>query len=130
MSRALGTQVRCHQGVPGHVSARPGEARDQTDTNRVAIGAKNDRDRAGRFLRSKPRRRPGRHNDVDLLAHQLRGEIVQAFGLSFRRPALNDDVLSFHVTELRKLSHEGQGERRTESSIEQPNFRALLCMTG
>jgi hypothetical protein len=124
---ALLAQIGCHQRVPGHVSARPGETRDQTDADRVTVGAKNDRDRGGSFLGGKPCRRAGRHDHIDLLAHQVCSEIPQAFGVSVRRPALNDDVFSVHITEFRKLAHEGHGEGRTEAGIEQPNFGTLLC---
>src|SRR5262245_56440548 len=48
-------------------------------------------------------------------------------GVSVRRPALNDDVFPIHITEFRKLAHEGHGKGRTEAGIEQPNFGTLLC---
>ena len=52
--RGVSRLVRRHRRVAGCVSAGPGKARDQTDTDRIAVGTKNDRDRAGASLAANP----------------------------------------------------------------------------
>src|SRR4029077_20043909 len=99
-------------------------------TDRIAVGAKNDRNCAGSFLGGKPRRRPGRHNDIDLLTHQICRMVCQECGIPARRFALDDDVPSLHITEFRELLHEWHGEICAKTSIKEPNFERLLCATG
>src|SRR5262249_45247472 len=96
------------------------------DADRIADGAKNDWDCAGRLLRGKSRRRPRRHDDIDLLAHEVVRKILQAFEISFRGLALDDDIPSLHVAEFHELAREGHGKRRAQAGVEQPNFKALL----
>src|SRR5262249_43511078 len=120
-------QVRRHQRVAGYISSGPGKGGHQTHSDWIAHGAKNDWDCAGSFLSGKPRWRPSRYNDVDLLVHQVCRKARQEFDVSSRRLALDDDVLSLHITELHELAHEGHGEVRAEAGIEEPNFEKLLC---
>src|SRR5262249_46010893 len=96
------------------------------DADRIADGAKNDWDCAGGLLRGKSRRRPGRHDDIDLLAHEVFRKILQAFEISFRGLALDDDIPSLHVAEFHELAREGHGKRRAQAGVDQPNFEALL----
>ena len=75
------------------------------------------------FFAAKPA--GGRHDDIDLLAHEVFREILQAFEISFRGLALDDDIPSLHVAEFHELAREGHGKRRAQAGVEQPNFKAL-----
>ena len=123
---AFGAEVGRHQGVACRISTGVSQARDQTDTDRIAVGAEHDRDRAGGFLGGEPRRCPGRDNDINLRADQFFGEAVQEIGLSSRGPSLDDDILAVHIAELFELAHEGHGEGRPEAGIKQSDFETLL----
>ena len=92
----------------------PGRARRSTKPVRDGIHGEHhdNRDGAGRVLRCRDRRVIGRHDDVDLEAHQLGGEVREPFGLPTRQAPFEGDVLPFHIPERAQSLAEGRPLRR------------------
>ena len=89
------------------------QTRDQPHTDGIAIGPENDGYRAGGLLGRKSGGCTDRHNDIDVLLHQVCRKILQPCNVAFGRPALNEEVLAFYVTQFLKLAHNRYGEKRT-----------------
>jgi len=92
-------------GFRGHlrqardVCPGPGKTLDQTRPERIA-GQDDDRDFARRLLRSQGAGREQSHDDVDLEPDQFYREFGQPAELPFRRPELDNVMLSFDATEF------------------------------
>ena len=65
----------------GRIAARPGEARDKAEPDRVFGHENTDRDRRGRLGRGHRRRRAGRDDHVDAPANELGRQHRQPAGL-------------------------------------------------
>src|SRR5262249_2416391 len=114
---------------PGRIAARPSEAGDETELDRVFGDAENDRDRPGcGFSRQRRHRAPWRRNHTRLPMHQvshLLGEPVEA---PFRQAILDGNVLALDVAGFTNaLSECGQkactiGKERPRSA-EEPDHR-------
>ncbi len=72
----------------------------------------------------------GGHDDIDLPLHKVGREILQTFVVTFRVPALDDDILPFHITEFLKLTCKGDVEIGANAGIEQANPKLLRGACG
>jgi hypothetical protein len=78
---------------PGRIAARPIEAGDQTQPDRIIAGNKDDRNgRSGRLGGESRRGAAGRNDQRDLAANQIGRQCRQAVGLTFRRAVFDGDV--------------------------------------
>ena len=84
-----------------------GKAGHETDTNRIAVGTKNDRDSTGALFGCKRGRCSNCYNDIDLLLHEISCKVVQAFDGPLCIFAFDDSVLSLNITKFFQLAYEG-----------------------
>src|SRR5215470_16376485 len=103
--------------VARYIAAGTRKAGNQPYPDWVADGAEHDRNCCRHFFGCYSGRSPGRYDDLDLLSHQVFCEVIQTFRFPVRRPALDDDGLSFHIAELCKLAQEGHGKGRAKTGI-------------
>jgi hypothetical protein len=106
----LGAEIRVDVGGARDVSAWPRQARDQPGADQVAGAADDDRDRAGRALERKGRGRALRDDDVGLRRHQLGGKGGKPGEIAVGMTIRDDDVLSFHISELAQPLPEHLGQ--------------------
>ena len=87
---ALGTQVGRHQRAAGYISAGPGEALDQSDPDRIAVGAENDGDGLGGFRGGKAGRRADGHDATSTCRRtQVCRKLLQTRDISLCKFAFN-----------------------------------------
>ena len=98
----LANEFRTIGGVPGDVAARVRRAANQPKRDGIADADHDYGDRSRRVMGSLGRRRDWRHDQVNLEAHQVSGELRQAIEFALRPPVLDDDILAFDVAELAK----------------------------
>ena len=97
---ALPCNVSSLGGQSRGVAARPREATHEPRTDGIHGEHHDNRDGAGRVLRCRDRGVIARHDDVDLEAHQLGGEVGEPFGAPARQAPLDGDILALHIPEL------------------------------
>ena len=87
----------------GQVSARPGEAGDETELDGVFADAEDDRDRRGRSLgRLSNGRLAGRSDNGYVPADEVSHECRQAIVSALQPVVLDRDVLAFDVAGFNK----------------------------
>jgi hypothetical protein len=92
---AFAMQLRCHQRDAGDVTARASQARNQTQTYRVACH-NDDRNLTPRPLHGKRAGRVKRHDDIDLERDKLGRKLGQQGNVRARRTELILDSLPFN----------------------------------
>src|SRR5262245_24168447 len=95
-------QFGTKDGKPRDISPRSRKAADKTGAHRIANACHDDGNGAGRLLECAGTRSPLRHDDVDVEADQLRREAREGIEHPFCPSVLDDDILSFQVTEIAK----------------------------
>ena len=103
-----------------------GKARHQTDTDRIAVGTKNDRDSTGGLFGCKRGRCSNCYNDIDLLLHEVSRKVVQEFDAPLCIFAFDGNVLSLNITKFFQFAYEGYGEIHADTCIEQAYLEAML----
>src|SRR5262249_25548239 len=96
---ALGDQLRAKKST-GDIPAPPGKASDQFVFDRVGHRYHDDGNDAGCLFDRTRRRRTLCNDNINLASCEFRSELVEAIGIGFTKAALDDDVLSFSVSEL------------------------------
>src|SRR5262249_19982799 len=86
----------------GRIAARPGDARDETEIDRVFGDAENDGKACGRSLCCECRRRAHGNDHRYLPAQQFTGHGRQPFVLALRKPILDPQVVPLDIACLRQ----------------------------
>ena len=85
---------------PGHVAARPGEARDKTKRDRVFGNHEHDGNRRGRLGRGQRRGRAGHGDDVDAPANEVGRQHRQPIGFVLAPAIFDRNVLTLNIAAL------------------------------
>jgi hypothetical protein len=84
----------------GHIASRTRQARHKSAADGIGRVTHDDRDGTRRLLR-RPDRSPGpQHENLDLQAHQLGGELGEALVASFRQAPLDGKIRSLSIAKL------------------------------
>src|SRR5262245_40520720 len=108
------------------VAARPGEAGDKTEPDRVLGGNKGDRDRRGCRLGSGRRGGRARGDYGDLSANQFGRQLRQSIVLVLREAVDDCYVLSLHIADVLEAQAECAQtvrHRVRRSGVKAPNHR-------
>src|SRR5262249_18388063 len=92
----------------GDVAARPVEARDQPDADRIARDREYDGDHRC-HLSCRGDGEPRRHDDIDLEPDELRSDLGEALALSVRPAHFDRDGAALGPAELIEPLHERSG---------------------
>ena len=131
----LGSEFSEQHRKPGDIPARPREARDVSEADRVSMDREHDRDRLGRLSGSLDTRRRHRKDDVDIHAHQLGSQFRQLVG-PFRPPELDENVSALDPAEVAQSAPQHlkpARPRRCWGQTQKPDPRylgRLLCARG
>src|SRR5499427_4646041 len=119
-------QLTTEKVDPRQVAARPGEAGDKTEPDRVLGGNKGDRDRRGCRLGSGRRGGRTRGDYGDLSANQFGRQLRQSIVLVLGETVDDCYVLALHIADLFETQAEcAQTVRHhvRRSGVEQPDYR-------
>src|SRR5215472_9652180 len=119
-------QLTTEKVDPRQVAARPGEAGDKTEPDRVLGGNKGDRDRRGCRLGSGRRGGRTRGDYGDLSANKFGRQLRQSIVLVLGGAVDDCYVLALHIADVFEAQAECAqtvGHRGRRSGVEQPNHR-------
>src|SRR5215471_3231326 len=111
---------------PRQVTARPSEADDKTEPDRVLGGNKGDRDRRGCRLGSGSRSGRARGDYGDLSANQFGRQLRQSIVLVLGEAVDDCYVLALHITDVLEAQAERAQtvrHRLRRSGVKEPNHR-------
>src|SRR6516165_5968756 len=107
----LRTQLSCEKIDAGQVSARPGEAGDETELDGVFADAEDDRDRRGRSFGGKRSSVAGwRGDNGDTTTHEVSHERRKAIELALKPVVLHRYVLALDIAGFVKALSESGGK--------------------
>jgi hypothetical protein len=126
-------QLLIEDAHAGHVPARPGEAADETDRDRVAAARKRDGDARGRGLCGARRGVAEGGNDGDVAPHKVGGQPRQSLELTTRPAKVERHVAVREVAAFGEaLLERGHRARALVAGVQEPDHRhrGLLCTRG
>jgi hypothetical protein len=101
-------QLHAQRGHAGDVAARPIQAGDKANLDRVAPYRKDDRDRCGcGFGRDRRVYGPGRSDHGDLATHQIDRQLWQSIVLALRPVVYDRNIPAFDITSFAQALPEG-----------------------
>jgi hypothetical protein len=74
--------------------------------------------------------RPDRHDDIDVLPHQVRREFLQALRVTFREFALDDDVLTLEIAEFSSFPMKGAMKKVLPPVLSSPIRKGCCACTA
>src|SRR6516225_7706258 len=128
-AETLSLDLRVHGGYAGDISARPIEASNETDLDRIDTAAEDDRNGRGCGFCREYLRGARCHNDGHLTPHQIGRQRGQSIVLAVRPTIFDRYVAALDVADLAEAAKKSGYVRRIRARSrlsEEPNDRHLL----